>query len=80
MQVIIHIYMETSQGKLPVYSYIKYTEMSFLFFLFFLQNLRIGGQNRFCLVGVGASEWGSRRVNRVQILCTHVCKWKSDIC
>jgi hypothetical protein len=23
---------------------------------------------------------GCRRMNMVQILCTHVCKWKYDIC
>jgi hypothetical protein len=23
---------------------------------------------------------GCRRVNIVQILCTHVCKWKNDTC
>jgi hypothetical protein len=31
------------------------------------------------LVCWGGSEmW--RRMNTVQILCTHVCKWKNDIC
>jgi hypothetical protein len=23
---------------------------------------------------------GCRRVNMVQILCTHVCKWKNETC
>jgi hypothetical protein len=37
-------------------------------------------------VGVGTSgRWedvgkGCGRVNTVQILCTHVCKWKNDTC
>jgi hypothetical protein len=48
---------------------------------YFLQKQRTGGNNRSCLGSW--YQWeeedvrkGSRRVNMVQILCTHVCKWK----
>jgi hypothetical protein len=29
-------------------------------------------------VGGGGREEGDRRVNMVQILCVHVCKWKNE--
>jgi hypothetical protein len=54
-----------------------------LFFLF-LQNQRTGGHNRSCVgvVGIIGREEdvgkGSRRVNIVQILCTHICKCKNE--
>jgi hypothetical protein len=53
---------------------------------FLLQNQRTGGQNSFCLGGTCTSgsreEVGKecRKVNIVQILCAHECKWKNDIC
>jgi hypothetical protein len=58
--------------------------MSFLFFL--LQNGRTEGWNRSCPAEVEQGEEvdtneeevakGYRKVNTVQILCAHVCKWK----
>jgi hypothetical protein len=67
----------------------------FLFYLLFfcLQNLRIGGQNRFCTGGWGVVRIGvvrvlapvsggdgerGKRMNMVQIMCTNVCKCKND--
>jgi hypothetical protein len=44
IRVIIHIYIEMSQGN-SLYSYLKQTKMSFL------QNQRTGEQNRSCLGG-----------------------------
>jgi hypothetical protein len=51
--------------------------------VFFLEKQRTGRENRSCL-GVGTT-WrgeyvgrGYRRVNMEQILCIHVCKWKSE--
>jgi hypothetical protein len=45
-----------------------------------LQNWRIGGQNRFTqvltLVGGEGGREGSSRMNIVQIMYTHVCKFK----
>jgi hypothetical protein len=67
--------MEISQGN-SLYSYLKQTKMSFFFFC------KIGGQNRSCLGGIGTSGReeevgkGCGKVNIVQILCTHVWKWK----
>jgi hypothetical protein len=51
--VIIHIYMEISQGNsLCSYLYLKQAKMSFLiFFSFLLQNWRTGGENRSCMGG-----------------------------
>jgi hypothetical protein len=78
--VIIHICMEMLQENC-ICSYLKQTKMSF--FLFVLQNQRTGEWNRSCLgLVVGASGRGRRggkgyrMVNIMQILCTHVCKWK----
>jgi hypothetical protein len=48
-------------------------------FFFFSQNQRIGGQNKSCFGGSWfrweGEEVGKvyRRVNMVQILCTHIC-------
>jgi hypothetical protein len=91
--VVIHICMETTQGNsLCSYLYLKLAKMScFSFYLlsfFLLQNLRTGGQNRFCWgVGeVGTSGNGKgkgkkgRRINTAQIIYTHVCKCKNDTC
>jgi hypothetical protein len=57
-------------------------------FFFLLQNQRTEGRNGSYLgVGGGWYQWeqekvgkGYRRVNMVQILCTHVCKWKNQTC
>jgi hypothetical protein len=64
--------MEMSHGN-SLYSYLKQTKVSF-----FLN--KIGEQE-----GKIGPIWeevgkGCRRVNVVQILCTHVCKWKNDTC
>jgi hypothetical protein len=82
IRVIIHIYIEMSQGN-SLCSYLKQTKMSFLF-----TKQKTGEQNRSCLgkresVTSGNREdvgKGCRRVNMVQILCTHVCKWKNETC
>jgi hypothetical protein len=78
--VVIHICMEMSEGN-SLCSYLKQAKMSFCFLI---QNQRTGGRNRSCweLVPAGAGECRERcrRVNMVQILCTHVCKWKNDTC
>jgi hypothetical protein len=74
--VIIHIHMEMSQEN-SLYSYFKQTKLSFFFFY------KIREQE---VCGVGTSGKGEdvvkgcRRVNMVQILCTHVYKWKNDTC
>jgi hypothetical protein len=81
--VIIHIYMEMSQGNSL---YLKQANMSFLSFP--LHNWRTGGWNRSCRVGrgvVGTSgreegRKGGRTVNMVQILHIHVHKCKNDTC
>jgi hypothetical protein len=53
--VIIHIYIEISQGNaLCSYLYLKQGKMSFFFF-FLLQNLRKRWWNRFCPWAVGTS-------------------------
>jgi hypothetical protein len=70
--------MEMSQGNQCIAILNKQT-------FFFLQKWKIRGLNRTCL-GISTSErWedmgrGCGRVNMVQILCTHVCKWKNETC
>jgi hypothetical protein len=57
-------------------------------FFFLLKNQRIGKQNRSRCGGRGIGTCGRgedirkgcRRVNMVEILGTHVSKWKNDIC
>jgi hypothetical protein len=70
----MHTFMELSQGN-SMYSYPKQTKMSFFFLL---QNWRTGGQNWRVWYQWEGEEVGKgcRRVNMVQILCIHVCKWK----
>jgi hypothetical protein len=51
VSVIIHTYMEMSQGNC-LCSYLKQTKMSFFFLL---QNWRTGRQNKSCLEEVGTS-------------------------
>jgi hypothetical protein len=79
IQAIIHKYMETSHRH-SLYSYLKQTKMPF-FFSF------TNSENRAEQVlsgGVGTSgkgqdvRKGGWRVNMVQILYTHVCKWKNE--
>jgi hypothetical protein len=49
---------------------------------FLKQNQRIGRQNRSCLGdGRGENTWkGCGKLNIVEILCAHVCKWKNVTC
>jgi hypothetical protein len=81
--VIIHIYMEMSQGNF-LCSCLKLTKLSIFFSL--LQSQRTGGKNRSCMGEVGTSGRGDEvgkgygRVNMVQVLCIHVYKWKNDAC
>jgi hypothetical protein len=85
LQVIIHMYMEMLQGN-SLCNHLKQTKMSFFFsfLFFFLQNQRTEGLNRSYQVGDDTSgregEMGKVcwRMNIVQILCTHVHKWKND--
>jgi hypothetical protein len=76
--VLIHIYIEMSQGN-SLCSYLKQAKMSF-FFLFFsstkLENRRV---EEVCVLGE-VVEKGCRRVNMVQILCTYICRCKNDTC
>jgi hypothetical protein len=67
---IIHIYREVPQGN-SLCIYLKQVKMSF-FSLYKIreQEGRTGS----------TSGRGEERVNIVQILCTHVYKWKNDIC
>jgi hypothetical protein len=74
--------MEMSQGN-SLYCCLKQTKMSF----FLSQNERTGGRAEQVLSGglvlVGRGRMGQKgvgKVNMVQILCTHVCKWKNETC
>jgi hypothetical protein len=75
----IHVYMEMSQGN-SLCSYLSKKNKNVLFYFYKIgEQVLFGGR-------VGTSGRGEevgkecRRVNIVQILCTHVCKWKSDGC
>jgi hypothetical protein len=57
--------------------YTKHAQMSFSSF-FLIQNKRIGRMNRSCLGEVLVAV--VKGVNIVQILCTHVYKWRNDTC
>jgi hypothetical protein len=67
--VIIHTYMEISQGNSPCsYIYLKKAKMSsslFIFYLFSSINQRTGGQNRSCprveRVGIRGGGGGGER-------------------
>jgi hypothetical protein len=69
--------MEMSQGNL-LYSYLKQTKMVFFFFFSKSKNKRVKQSPPEELVPMGEEEMrkGCRRVNIMQILCKHVCKWK----
>jgi hypothetical protein len=72
--------MEMSQGN-SLYSYLK--QKRHFFFFIKTENRRA---EQVLPGGVGTSgrgevaEKGCRKVNIVQILCTHVCKWKNETC
>jgi hypothetical protein len=73
--------MEMSQGN-SLCNYLKQTKMSFFFFY------KIGEQEGRTGPAWGVGTSGRReevgkgcgRVNMVQILCTHGCKWKNETC
>jgi hypothetical protein len=77
----ISINMEMSQ-EYYLYSYLKQTKMSFFFFH------KIGEQEGEAgpvwVVGTSGRDEdvgrGCRRMDIIQILCTHVCKWKIEGC
>jgi hypothetical protein len=82
-RVIIHIYMELSQGNSLSTTFfsnrLKFHVFRFIFFFFLLQNQRTGGQNKSCpgdKVGTsGRGEVmgkGSRRMNVLQKKCVHM--------
>jgi hypothetical protein len=81
IQVLIHIYMEISQGN-SLCNYFKQTEMSlFLPFFFFTKSYNRRVEQ--VLQGLWYQWWGGGgkgcgRVNIVQILCIHVYKWKNE--
>jgi hypothetical protein len=72
-RVIIHMYMEMSQGN-SMYSYLKQTKMLFFFFY----KIREGGV--IPVLGEEGVGKGCRKESMVQILCTHVCRWKNETC
>jgi hypothetical protein len=74
--------MEMSQGNF-LCSYLKHTKISFFFLLY-----KIREQEGRISLAWGEGHWyqweevgkGCGRVNILQILITHVCKWKNDTC
>jgi hypothetical protein len=79
--MIIHIYMEISQGNVPC-SYLKQAKMLFFSFLFYKIREQEGRAGPAWEEGGNGRrkkvvEKGCRRINMVQILCTHVCKSKN---
>jgi hypothetical protein len=84
VRVIIHIYMEMSQGN-SLRSYLKQTKMSFFFSFTKSENrCRTGPAVAGREGWIGARGRGKvigkvyKMVNMVQILCTHICNCKSD--
>jgi hypothetical protein len=70
--------MEMSQGN-SLYSYRKQTKMSF--FKKREQEGKTGSVWGVSISGRGDDiRKGCRRVNILEILCSHVCKWKNEIC
>jgi hypothetical protein len=82
--VVIHVCMEISHGNsLYSYPYLKLAKTScFLSFIFFSSTKSENRRAEQVLQGGGAgtswrgevAEKGGRRMNMVQIMCTHVCK------
>jgi hypothetical protein len=86
MRGVIHVCMETTQGNsLCSYVYLKLAKTScfsfyLLLFLFYKIREQEGGTgSALGWEGAGGGERG-RRMNMVQIMCTHVCKCKNDTC
>jgi hypothetical protein len=71
--------MEMSQGNNP-YSYLKQTKMSFFSFTI-MENRKEKQVFYVGLAPVGRGEdirKGCMRVNMVDMLCTHICKFKNE--
>jgi hypothetical protein len=92
IRVIIHIYMNISQGNSLVATFIS-NKQKVIFFLFFLLSSSTKSrekENRMVFPGrVGrignntrrkVAGKGGRRENTVQKMCTHVYKCKNDTC
>jgi hypothetical protein len=77
-EVIIHIYMEMSQWN-SLYSYLKQTKMSF-----FRNSEQEGKSGPALVVGPSGKGEDIRKVcgwvNMMEILRTHVWKWKNEVC
>jgi hypothetical protein len=82
--------METTQGiSLCTYLYLKLAKppcfsFPFLYFFFYKIGEQEGrtGSARWEVDTGGGGRWQERgrRMNTVQILCTHICKCKNDTC
>jgi hypothetical protein len=83
--VIIHIYMEISQGNsLGTYLYLKQAKNVFHFIFSLFSSTK--SENK----STQSESWHlwqgevlgkrDRRINMVQKMCTHVCKCKNDTC
>jgi hypothetical protein len=78
--------MEISQEN-SLCSHLYYKQAKMSFFSFFFYKIR---EEALVLPMGGGGVWyqwegelmgkGHGRVNTVQVLCTHVCKWKNDSC
>jgi hypothetical protein len=67
--------MEVLQGN-PLCSYLKQAKMSFFFFYKIREQVLLG-VGGFIPVGAGKEVGkGYMKLNMVQTICTHVCKWK----
>jgi hypothetical protein len=79
MYIYVYIYMEMSQGN----QYIAILNKNVIFF-FYIKGEQEGRTGPVWGVGTSGRREdvgrGCRRVNMVEILCTHVCKWKNEIC
>jgi hypothetical protein len=77
--------MEVSQGNV-LGSYLKQAKMSFLFPFFCKIREQEGETGPAGWRGVATSGRGEevgkgcKRVNMVQILCAHECKWENETC
>jgi hypothetical protein len=76
--------MEVQQRN-SLCSYLKQAKMSFLFPFFCKTGEQEGCKSPAVVGGAGGCwyQWEGercRRVNMVQILCTHICIWKNDTC
>jgi hypothetical protein len=84
--VIIHIYMELSQGNsLCSYLYLKLKCPVFCFISSLFSSTKLGlGRQTSPAWGEGWHQCGRgeghRRLNMVQKMCTHVYKCKNDTC